>query len=111
MAKIDFNAAMKRARATAFEEEEEEESEEEEPEAPQDSFKVEDVSTGARFGRPAVVDVIMMKSRKARIQAAKEQIAGICQEIVSDPENSVRSISLPPLVRVAHKYLVSARFT
>lgn len=34
MAKIDFNAAMKRARATAFEEEEEEESEEEEHHRP-----------------------------------------------------------------------------
>ena len=53
--------------------------------------KVEDVSTGARFGRPAVVDVIGQKSRKARIQGAKEQIAGICQDILGDPENSVRS--------------------
>ena len=52
--------------------------------------KVEDVSTGARFGRPAVVDVIGQKSRKARIQGAKEQIAGLCQEILGDPENSVR---------------------
>ncbi|TDL27539.1 nucleolar complex-associated protein 3 [Rickenella mellea] len=51
--------------------------------------KVEDVSTGARFGRPAVVDVVMTKSRKARIDAAKEQIASICQEIISDPENSL----------------------
>ena len=54
-------------------------------------LKVEDVSTGARFGRPAVVDVIGQKSRKARIQGAKEQIAGICQDILGDPENSVRS--------------------
>lgn len=50
----------------------------------------DDVSTGARFGRPAVVDVIGQKSRKARIQGAKEQIAGLCQEILGDPENSVR---------------------
>ncbi|KAL4073525.1 nucleolar complex-associated protein-domain-containing protein [Scleroderma citrinum] len=50
---------------------------------------VEDVSTGARFGRPAVVDVIGNKSRMARIQGAKEQIAGICQEIIADPENSL----------------------
>ncbi|KAH8117472.1 nucleolar complex-associated protein 3 [Phellopilus nigrolimitatus] len=50
---------------------------------------VEDVSTGARFGRPAVVDVVSTKSRKARIQAAKEQIASICQDIVADPENSI----------------------
>jgi nucleolar complex protein 3 len=49
----------------------------------------EDVATGARFGRPAVVDVVATKSRKARIQAAKDQIASICQEIVADPENSV----------------------
>lgn len=60
----------------------------------------EDVSTGARFGRPAVVDIVGNKSRKARIQGAKEQIAGICQEIVADPENSVSSlkkVSLPPI--------------
>lgn len=50
----------------------------------------DDVATGARFGRPAVVDVVSKKSRQARIQAAKEQIAGICQDIVGDPENSVR---------------------
>jgi nucleolar complex protein 3 len=54
----------------------------------------EDVSTGARFGRPAVVDVVGNKSRKARIQGAKEQIAGICQEIVADPENSVSTLFL-----------------
>ncbi|KAJ6596856.1 nucleolar complex-associated protein-domain-containing protein [Mycena vulgaris] len=64
----------------------EEESEDEDvPEAP----RREDVSTGARFGRPAVVDVIGNKSRAARIQGAKDQIAGICQDIVSDPENSL----------------------
>ena len=71
-------------------EESDDESEEEEPIPEQ---KVEDVSTGARFGRPAVVDVIGNKSRKARIQGAKEQIAGICQEIVADPENSVNIFS------------------
>ncbi|KIM87032.1 hypothetical protein PILCRDRAFT_815467 [Piloderma croceum F 1598] len=52
-------------------------------------YRVEDVSTGARFGRPAVVDIIGNKSRKARIQGAKDQIAGICQEIIADPENSL----------------------
>ena len=67
---------------------EDSESELESP-PPVNHFKVEDVSTGARFGRPAVIDVVGNKSRKARIQAAKEQIAGICQEIVADPENSV----------------------
>lgn len=54
--------------------------------------RVEDVATGARFGRPAVVDVIANKSRKARIQGAKDQIASICQEIVSEPENSASFI-------------------
>jgi len=52
---------------------------------------VEDVSTGARFGRPAVVDVLQTKSRKQRVEIAKEQIASICQEILADPENSVRN--------------------
>ncbi|KAJ6630767.1 nucleolar complex-associated protein-domain-containing protein [Mycena sp. CBHHK59/15] len=55
------------------------------PEGP----RVEDVSTGARFGRPAVVDVLGNKSRAARIQGAKDQIASICQDIVADPENSL----------------------
>ena len=49
----------------------------------------EDVSTGARFGRPAVTEVIGNKSRKARIQGAKEQIASICHDIIADSENSV----------------------
>ncbi|KAF8894583.1 nucleolar complex-associated protein 3 [Infundibulicybe gibba] len=60
---------------------------EEEIEAPKS--RVEDVSTGARFGRPAVIDVIETKSREARVKGAKEQIAGICQEIIADPENSI----------------------
>jgi nucleolar complex protein 3 len=51
---------------------------------------VDDVSTGARFGRAAVVDIIGMKDKVTRIAAAKEQIAGICQDILSDPENGVR---------------------
>ncbi|EGN92473.1 hypothetical protein SERLA73DRAFT_99308 [Serpula lacrymans var. lacrymans S7.3] len=49
----------------------------------------DDVATGARFGRPAVVDVVSNQSRKARVQGAKEQIASICQEIISEPENSL----------------------
>ena len=65
------------------------ESESEDEEEPVAKPIVEDVSTGARFGRPAVLDVIGNKSRKARLQLAKEQIASICQEIISDPENSV----------------------
>lgn len=70
-----------------------EESEEEnvpgsvlEPEPPR-----EDITTGARFGRLSIFDVIGNKSKKLRIRLAKEQIANICQEIVADPENSVRS--------------------
>lgn len=68
-----------------------EESDEEPP--TEEAVGREDVSTGARFGRPAVVDIIGNKSRKARIQGAKEQIAGLCQEIVSDPENSVSGLT------------------
>ncbi|KAI0721691.1 nucleolar complex-associated protein 3 [Cerioporus squamosus] len=70
--------------------------------------RVEDVSTGARFGRPAVVDVISQKSRKARIQGAKEQIAGLCQEILGDPENSLgllrrlHTFSLPQISTPTH---------
>ncbi|KAJ7109342.1 nucleolar complex-associated protein-domain-containing protein [Mycena epipterygia] len=64
------------------------ESEDEKEDAP-DVPRREDVSTGARFGRPAVVDVLGNKSRAARIQGAKDQIASICQEIMADPENSL----------------------
>ncbi|CAE7127135.1 unnamed protein product [Rhizoctonia solani] len=49
---------------------------------------IEDVATGARFGRPAVRDIVSQKSRKARIEAAKEQLASICQDIMAEPENS-----------------------
>lgn len=70
--------------------EESEESENEKPDMVVDSgHKVEDVATGARFGRPAVVDVLSIKSRKMRVEGAKGQIASICQDIISDPENSV----------------------
>jgi len=55
----------------------------------EEAKQTKDVSTGALFGRPAVVDVIGNKSRMARIQGAKEQIASSCQEIIADPENSV----------------------
>lgn len=54
----------------------------------------EDATLGSRFGRRSVVDVITTKSRKERIHVAKEQIASICQEIVGDPEDSVRDIHL-----------------
>lgn len=65
----------------------EEESEEPEP------AKRNDIATGARFGRAAVTEVLQTKSRKHRIERAKDQIAGICQEIMADPENSVCCIS------------------
>ncbi|CAE6510140.1 unnamed protein product [Rhizoctonia solani] len=50
---------------------------------------IEDVATGARFGRPAVRDIVNQKSRKARVEAAKDQLASICQEIMAEPENSL----------------------
>ncbi|KIY50892.1 nucleolar complex-associated protein 3 [Fistulina hepatica ATCC 64428] len=62
---------------------------------------VEDVATGARFGRPAVTDVIGQSSRKARIQHAKNQIASICQDIVCDLENSLG------LLRRLHSFSLS----
>jgi len=51
---------------------------------------VEDITTGARFGRAAIADVIIKSSKRERVEAAKEQIASICQEILAEPENSVR---------------------
>ncbi len=65
--------------------------ESEEPERwPEPEPTREDITTGARFGRLSVIDVISNPSRKPRIQLAKEQIANICQEIVADPESNVR---------------------
>ncbi|KAF5358193.1 hypothetical protein D9756_001602 [Leucocoprinus leucothites] len=67
-----------------------EESEEEEASLPRElETHVEDVATGARFGRAAVVDIIGKSSRRERVEAAKEQIASICQEILAEPENSL----------------------
>jgi nucleolar complex protein 3 len=73
-------------------------------------YHVEDVSTGARFGRPAVVDIIGNKSRKTRIQGAKDQIAGICQEIIADPENSVSTCNNTILNGPTHQVLRSLVF-
>lgn len=70
--------------------------------------QVEDVSTGARFGRPAVATVLGTKSKKARIQAAKEQLAAICQEIVADPENSVCSSMSPHYIAYKFTSIFSA---
>jgi nucleolar complex protein 3 len=68
----------------------EEESEENSPERWTEIEPTrEDITTGARFGRLSVIDVIGNPSKKVRIQLAKEQIASICQEIVADPENCV----------------------
>jgi nucleolar complex protein 3 len=66
-------------------------SDEERDESPEIT-RVEHVSTGARFGRASVADVLNTKSRKAKVEQAKEQIAGICQEILADPENSVCAV-------------------
>ncbi|KAJ4487994.1 nucleolar complex-associated protein-domain-containing protein [Lentinula aciculospora] len=49
----------------------------------------DDAATGARFGRLSVIDVLETKSRRARVQIAKDQIASICQAVLSDPENSL----------------------
>ena len=59
------------------------------PQSDPEPPKVEDISTGARFGRVSVVNVLQTKSRRQRIEMAKVQIAGICQDILADPENSV----------------------
>jgi nucleolar complex protein 3 len=89
----DGRVLKSRAKVYLPQDEEEESADESDMPFPmEEKSRIEDVSTGARFGRPAVVDVVSQKSRKARIQAAKEQIAGICQEIVADPENSVRAV-------------------
>lgn len=60
----------------------------------------EDATQGSRLGRLSVVDVVTTKSRKARIHGAKEQIASICQEIVGDPEDSVRCFCLVRIITV-----------
>lgn len=52
----------------------------------------EDATLGSRLGRRSVVDVVTIKSRRERIYAVKEQIAGICQEVIGDPEDSVRRL-------------------
>ncbi|EPT05997.1 hypothetical protein FOMPIDRAFT_1026864 [Fomitopsis schrenkii] len=87
--KLSDGRILKSGGKVVLDAEETEESDDESEEEPVPEQKIEDVSTGARFGRPAVLDVIGNKSRKARIQGAKEQIAGICQDIVADPENSI----------------------
>ncbi|KAI0273377.1 nucleolar complex-associated protein-domain-containing protein [Gloeopeniophorella convolvens] len=87
-----------------------EESEEEGPpqQRPEPESKREDITTGARFGRLSVIEVIGNPSRKLRIQYAKEQVANICQEIVSDPENSLgllrrlHTFSLPEVSSPTH---------
>ncbi|KAI0306372.1 nucleolar complex-associated protein-domain-containing protein [Multifurca ochricompacta] len=76
--------------------------------APEPEPTREDITTGARFGRLSVIDVISNPSRKLRIQIAKEQIAGICQEIVADPENTLgllrrlHTFSLPEVSSPVH---------
>lgn len=63
----------------------------------------EDATLGSRLGRRSVVDVVTTTSRKKRIHAAKEQIASICQEIVGDPEDSVRCSHLVGTI-IVHQY-------
>ncbi|KIK59884.1 hypothetical protein GYMLUDRAFT_97587 [Collybiopsis luxurians FD-317 M1] len=68
----------------------------------------DDAATGARFGRLAVVDILENKSRKVKIQEAKNQIASICQDVMSDPENSLsllkrlHTFSLPSVSTPTH---------
>ncbi|KAJ4495567.1 nucleolar complex-associated protein-domain-containing protein [Lentinula lateritia] len=68
----------------------------------------DDAATGARFGRLAVIDILGNKSRQVKIQTAKDQIASICQEILSDPENSLsllkrlHAFSLPSVTSATH---------
>lgn len=81
-------------RTVLTDESESEESEGESEVGPPPTIQVEDGSTGARFGRPAVASVLKTSSRKQRVLLAKEQIAGICNEILADPENSVRPLSI-----------------
>ena len=50
----------------------------------------EDALLGEGHGLRSGVDMASTTSRKKRIDAAKEKIATICQEIVGDPEDSVR---------------------
>jgi nucleolar complex protein 3 len=77
-------------RAYDIEEYETESSEPSEAEQDGRSLNAGDRFTGTRFGRLAVFDVVSQGSRKRRIEGAKDQIASICQEIVANPENSVR---------------------
>ncbi|KAG8897066.1 hypothetical protein FRB99_008473, partial [Tulasnella sp. 403] len=49
----------------------------------------DDAATGARFGRPGVMDILSIESRKAKIQRVKEDLATLCQDIIRDPENSI----------------------
>ncbi|KAF8163270.1 nucleolar complex-associated protein-domain-containing protein [Crassisporium funariophilum] len=67
----------------------EDEETDSEPEEEPERQPREDIATGARFGRAAVVDVLQTKSRRHKVEMAKDQIAGICQEILADPENSL----------------------
>ncbi|RDB21336.1 Nucleolar complex protein 3 [Hypsizygus marmoreus] len=95
--------AIARAHVSECEEDESESGAQHQP-----AQRIDDVATGARFGRPAVVDIVGNKSKAGRIHGAKEQIAGICQEIVADPENSLgllrrlHTFSLPEISTPSH---------
>ncbi|KAG9037032.1 hypothetical protein FS842_003385 [Serendipita sp. 407] len=45
--------------------------------------------TGARFGRASIADILSIESKSTRIQVAQEQLAGICQEILTEPESNL----------------------
>ncbi|CAA7271730.1 unnamed protein product [Cyclocybe aegerita] len=94
------DTGRKEFRTVVSDRESSEESDGSEPEE-EEAERIDDVSTGARFGRPAVVDVLQIKSRKQKVEAAKNQIAGICQEILADPENSLG------LLRRLHTFALS----
>ncbi|KZO99597.1 NOC3p-domain-containing protein, partial [Calocera viscosa TUFC12733] len=68
---------------------EEESSEEERVEEEVQEERTNNVATGNRFGRPAPSVVLSLPTRAERVGRAKEQIAGICQDIMADPENNL----------------------
>lgn len=83
----DVGVKLRKTREESSDEDDDEEATRELTPGPR-----EDATLGGRLGRRSVVDVVTTKSRKERIYAAKEQIASICQEIVGDPEDSVRCV-------------------
>jgi nucleolar complex protein 3 len=73
------------------------------PPPPRPELIIDDVATGARFGRKAVVDIVSIEPREARIQAAKQQLASICQDIIADPENNVCNCAIDCWLLLSHR--------